>query len=83
MRAALAHGGDGATADAWIDHPGPFDFQPWLNDVAHWPDAHRFPRRGNLQVSAGNPHVTVYRCQHGLFIHLQMAIVVARGRRKA
>src|SRR5712691_6473805 len=82
VRAPLAHRGDGATAHARIGDPRTLNLAARLNDITHGPDAHRFPRSGDLQVRRGDARVVLHRLQDGPFVYLQVPILIARLRPK-
>src|SRR5262245_45611942 len=70
MRRPLAHRRDGPTAHTRIRDTWPFDLEAWLDDITHGPDAHRFTRRGNLQVNSGNARVVLHCLQDRRLVDL-------------
>src|SRR5262245_43842797 len=80
MRAPLAYCRNGPTTDTRIRDDWPLDLEAWVNDIAHGPDAHRFPRISNLQIDSRNPRVVLYCLQNRRFVDLQMPVLIACAR---
>ena len=78
MRAAFAHGGDVAAADARVADARAFDLDAWLDHVAHRPDPHGLAGPRDLELGAGDPRILPHRGQHGVAIHREPTGVVPR-----
>src|SRR5262249_10226515 len=70
VRTPLAYRRNGPTTYTRIRDTWSLDLEAWFNDITHGPDAHRFSRRGNLQVDSRNTRVVLYRLQHCCLIDL-------------
>src|SRR5437879_4748183 len=57
VRTPLAYRRNGPTTHTRIRDAWSLDLEAWFNDITHRPDAHRFPRIGNLQVDSRNTRV--------------------------